>query len=155
MTYRIAGLDPNQFASLVGADEVTLADARAQRVTAVVPSKTPCRVTLDYPNVGESLILLHHVSHDVATPYRSSYAIFIRESAGEAAEYVDSIPPVFVRVTLALRGFDSKGMLHDHTLAAPGEADSKIRAMLDLVEIAYIDVHNAAPGCFAARVERT
>jgi hypothetical protein len=45
-------------------------------------------------------------------------------------------------------------MLGTAMLALPGEADAKIREMLANKGIAYIDVHNAAHGCFAARVQR-
>ncbi|MEO0440278.1 MAG: DUF1203 domain-containing protein [Pseudomonadota bacterium] len=36
----------------------------------------------------------------------------------------------------------------------PGEADQTIRQLFELDEVAYIDVHNAAHGCFVARVKR-
>ena len=46
-------------------------------------------------------------------------------------------------------------MLRNAALAGPGEADAAIRNLFDEPEIAYIDAHNAAHGCFAARVERS
>jgi hypothetical protein len=55
---------------------------------------------------------------------------------------------------MAFRAFDADGMLRNAALAAPGEADVAIRTLLEAPEIAYIDAHNAAYGCFAARVER-
>ena len=103
--------------------------------------------------MGESLILLHHTSHDVNTPYRSAFAIYVREGV-EPAEYLDAIPPVFEGRPLGLRAFDSEGMLRDARLAIPGEAEAKIIELFANPEIAYIDAHNAAHGCFAARVER-
>ena len=39
-------------------------------------------------------------------------------------------------------------------VVAPGEADEAIRALLADPGIAYINAHNAAAGCFAARIER-
>lgn len=155
MTYRISGLDPAEFAALRGADEATLAAHNAVRVVAANKPGFPCRVTLEDAEPNESLILLHHVSHDVATPYRSAYAIYVREGAERAATYVDELPPVFANRPLAFRAFDAAGMLRNAALAAPGEADAAIRNLFDAPEIAYIDAHNAAHGCFAARVERT
>ena len=38
--------------------------------------------------------------------------------------------------------------------AMPGEADRRIRQLFEPEELVYIDGHNAAYGCFAARVER-
>jgi Protein of unknown function (DUF1203) len=61
---------------------------------------------------------------------------------------------VFEGRPLGLRGFAADGMLRDARLAAPGEAEAKILDLFANPEIAYIDAHNAAHGCFAARVER-
>ena len=155
MTYRISGLDPADFAALQGADEATLAAHNAVRVVAANKPGFPCRVTLEDAEPGESLILLHHVTHDVATPYRSAYAIYVRETAERAASYVDELPPVFANRPLAFRAFDAAGMLRNAALAAPGEPDAAIRNLFEEPQIAYIDAHNAAHGCFAARVERS
>lgn len=154
MTYRISGLAPEGFVHLRGADEAALAAAGARRVIAQASRGYPCRITLEDAAEGESLILLHHVSHDVETPYRSAYAIYVREQAEEAAIYEDALPPVFEGRPIAFRGFDEAGMLRDAALAAPGEADAAIRKLFGDAEIAYLDAHNAAHGCFAARVER-
>ncbi|HMI39737.1 MAG TPA: DUF1203 domain-containing protein [Sphingomicrobium sp.] len=155
MTYRISGLDPADFATLLGADAATLAAHNAMRVTAANKPGFPCRVTLEDAEPGESLILLNHVSHDVATPFRSAYAIYVREAAEQAATFVEEVPPVFADRTMAFRAFDADGMLRNAALAGPGEADAAIHILFDAHEIAYIDAHNAAHGCFAARVERS
>ena len=154
MTYRISGLEPAQFAHLVGLSDEQLAAQGATRVTANANRGYPCRISLDDARAGETLILLHHVSHDVATPYRSAYAIYIRENADHPAVYEDRTPPVFEGRPLGLRAFDPDGNLKNALLAMPGEADAKIRELLADPAIAYIDAHNAAHGCFAARVER-
>lgn len=155
MTYRIAGLDPAQFAPLFAMSDDKLAARNARRVTAAASRGYPCRVSLQDADEGEELILLHHVSHDVATPYRSAYAIYVRETANEAAEYVDRTPPVFKGRPIALRGFDEQGNLRNAALALPGQADARIRELFASQEIAYIHAHNAAHGCFSAAIERT
>ena len=154
MTYRIAGLDPAQFAALWAMGPAELERNLAARVTAESDRGFPCRVTLEDARAGEPLILLHHVHHDVASPYRSAFAIFVREGASEAAVYKDRCPPCFDGRTLSLRGFDAHGALAQTLLAEPGKADSAIRDLLADARIAYIDAHNAAAGCFAARIER-
>lgn len=154
MTYRIEGLSPDAFESLYGMMEGQLAAEGARRVVAAASRGWPCRITLQDAEEGESLILLNHVSHDVATPFRSAYAIYVREGATEPAVYVDETPPVFEGRPLGLRGFDAEGMLRHALLALPGEADVKIRELFDRPEIATIHAHNAAHGCFAARIER-
>jgi hypothetical protein len=44
--------------------------------------------------------------------------------------------------------------LAETELVLPGNADAAIRTLLANPEIAYINAHNAAAGCFAARIER-
>jgi Protein of unknown function (DUF1203) len=155
MTYRITGLAQEPFADLIGADDAALAAQGAVRVTAAAKPGYPCRITLQDAEPGETLILINHVSHDVATPYRSAYAIYVRERAEKTASFNDALPPVFENRPMAFRAFDADGMLRNAALALPGEADAKIRALFDQPEIAYLHAHNAAHGCFSAKVERS
>ncbi len=154
MSYRITGLDREQFASLFDMDDTELAANGALRVIAQTDKGWPCRISLDDAKAGESLILLNYVSHDVATPYRNAYAIYVREDAGQPKEMIDCTPPVFEGRPIGLRAFDAFGMLRNAKLALPGEADAKIRELFEADEIAYIHAHNAAHGCFSARIER-
>jgi len=154
MTYRISGLDPAAFAALADANDADLAAQHAVRVTATAKPGFPCTIPLEDAEPGETLVLLNHVSHDVATPYRSAYAIYIREGRTAAATFIDAVPPVFEGRPLGLRGFDAAGMLRTAALALPGQADAKIREVFADPDIAYIHAHNAAHGCFAAKVER-
>jgi hypothetical protein len=153
MTYSIRGLSPDRFAPLFAMDDAELAEHNARRVTAAADRGFPCRISLEDARMGEELILLHHTSHDVDTPYRSAYAIYVRPGVA-AATYRDALPPVFEGRPLALRAFDEHGMLQTARLAGPGEADDAIRDLFADATISYIDAHNAAHGCFAARVER-
>jgi Protein of unknown function (DUF1203) len=154
MSYRITGLDRASFAELFDMNDMALAERGAVRVTAAADKGWPCRISLEDAKAGEELILLNHVSHDVATPYRSSYAIYVRKAAELSAQFVDETPPVFEGRPMAFRAFDAAGMLRNAALALPGQADEKIRALFAQDEIAYIHAHNAAHGCFSARIER-
>ena len=154
MTYRISGLSPEPFRALFGASDEVLADAGAMRVRATASKGFPCRITLEDAAEGESLLLLNHEDHAAATPFRSSYAIYVRECAGEAMVLEDALPPVFEGRPIAFRAFDAEGMLRGASLALAGDADARIRELFDRPEIAYIHAHNAAHGCFAARVDR-
>lgn len=155
MTYQINGLDPSPFAHLVGLSDEELVAHSAIRMTADKKPSFPCRVTLDDAEIGETLLLVNHVSHDGDNPYRASHAIFVSEGAGEAARYEDAIPPALDCRILSLRAFDRAGMMTDAALAKPGEADAVIRRLLADPQVDHIDAHNAIRGCFAARVERS
>ena len=154
MTYRIESLPSDAYAGLLGLGDEELAERGARRVTADARPGFPCRVALEDAEPGESLILFNHVSHDVPTPFRTAYAIYVRERPGPPACFHDETPPVFDGRILSLRGFDGEGMLREAVLASPGEADSRIRALFAKPEIAEIHAHCAAAGCFAAKIVR-
>ena len=154
MTYRIKGIDPEPYREFYGLSDGELAARGMIRMTVTEKPSFPCRVSLTDREIGETVLLLNHVSHEVAGPYRASHAIFVTEGATEAAEYVDEVPPVFDPRVLSLRGFDEQGMMVDALLMNPGEADFGIRKLFDNPEVATIHAHNAVRGCFAARIER-
>ena len=152
MAYRIAGIDPEPFKPLFALPDAELAECGVVRMTVTKKPSFPCRISLIDREVGEQVLLLNHVSHDAANPYRASHAIFVADA--ERAEFVDQVPPVFESRILSLRGFDDQGMMADALLAQPGEADAGIRSLFANPDIAYIHAHNAARGCFSARIER-
>jgi hypothetical protein len=152
MTYRIAGLDPAPYKPLFGLSDDDLAKRGIVRMTVTDPT-FPCRVSLVDRPIGEEVLLLNHVSHDVANPYRASHAIFVADT--KRAEFIDEIPPVFETRVLSLRGFDRNGMMVEAMLAQPGEADAGIRKLCENSEVETIHAHKAVRGCFSAKIERT
>jgi hypothetical protein len=154
MTYRITGLDAAPFKPLFELPDEELAARGIVRMTVDKKPKFPCRVSLTDRDIGESVLLLNHVSHDVANPYRATHAIFVAETEQEPGEYVDEVPPVFENRVLSLRGFDRDEMMADALLAQPGEADAGIRKLFANTDVETIHAHNAARGCFSAKIER-
>jgi hypothetical protein len=152
MGYRIEGLKAAAFAPLFGLSDAALAERGAVRVTADSGTGYPCRIGLGHIAPGDSAILLNHVSNDVPGPFRTAYAIYVREGADEAPVYEDRPPPVLQGRMLSLRGFDSAGMLRAALLTT--EADAGIHALLDDPAVASIHAHAAAHGCFLARIGR-
>jgi hypothetical protein len=152
MTYSVRGLDPAPYRPLFALSDEELAVRGIVRMRVTEKPSFPCRISLVDRDVGESVLLLNHVSHDVANPYRASHAIFVADAA--QAEFFDEVPPVFETRVLSLRGFDRDGMMADAVLAQPGQADAAIRALFDNPEVETIHAHNAARGCFSAKIER-
>jgi len=97
---------------------------------------------------------LNYQDHDVASPYRSAYAIFVRERAAAPARLVDELPPVLRGRPIALRVFDSDHMLIGAELATNDDVEAAVARRFADPRAAYIHAHNAAHGCFAARIER-
>lgn len=153
MSYVVRGLDPTPFKPLFGLSDEELAERGAVRMTVDSPT-FPCRVSLTDRAVGERVLLVNHVSHDVANPYRATHAIFVTEADEEPAEYVDRVPPVFETRVLSLRGFDREGMMAEAILTQPGEAEAAIRKLFANPEIETIHAHNATRGCFSAKIVR-
>ena len=89
-----------------------------------------------------------------ATPYRSSHAIFVIEGATQPFDRVCEIPPVMATRVMSLRAFDTDGMMTDAGLASGADLEPLIERLLASPRTAYIHAHNAARGCYAARIER-
>jgi hypothetical protein len=153
MTYRIAGLAREPFEPYFAMNDDELVRHGARRVIAD-NDRFPCRITLEDAAIGESLILVNHVSHDVEGPYRATHAILVRERARQAAALIDRTPPVFETRTLSLRAFDAAGDIIASRVSRPDEHDAAIRALLADPRVDHIDAHNAGHGCFSARIER-
>jgi hypothetical protein len=154
MTFRIQGLSLSQFEPLFDLDEAALAARGVLRRIADRRPGYPCRVTLDDAAPGERVLLLNHESHVAQTPYRSAYAIYVREAASASAVFEDEAPPVMRARPIAFRHFDREGMLVGASLALRDDAAAMIRAAFEDEGVAYLHAHNAAHGCFVARIDR-
>lgn len=153
MPLRYRGLDATPFKPLFAMTDAELEAAGIVRVTADAKPGYPCRVSLEDAEPGETLLLLTFRHHDTTSPYRAEGPIFVREKV--AAAYDDSaLPPVFRGRALSVRAYDARGMMVDAGLAQGPEAQALCEQFLARPETAYLHVHNAKPGCFAARVER-
>ncbi len=152
--FRIIGLPAEQFAPLFTMSEAELAANGAVRRIADdrVPGY-PCRISLTDSRPGDTLLLINHEHHAVDSPYRMRFAIYVRE--GETRfDAVNHVPEQLRLRTLAVRGFDAAGMMRGWALVDGREVESEIARLLADAETAYLHLHFAAPGCYAARVER-
>ena len=154
MTYRILGLEPGQFTDYFAMDDGELAQSLARKVVAGSDGRYPCRVSLCDAEPGEELVLANYTNHAVATPYRNTFAIYVRKDARTAADFVDTLPPVLRNRPISLRCYTVEGSLHRAAIALQDDVDPIVRDLLRDEAVAYIDAHNAMHGCFAARIER-
>ncbi len=154
MSYVVAGLPLEDFQPLFGLDDHALAALGVIRQRVETKPGSPCRITLEDAEPGETVLLLNYEHQPADTPYRSRHAIFVREAATHAAKWMDQIPEVLSRRQISLRAFDAGGMMVDAQVLAGAELEPLIQAWLQRPQIAYLHAHNAAPGCYAARIER-
>lgn len=154
MSFRIVGLDAGDFAPYFGMGDAELRRSGARMVVADAHPGFPCRVSLEDARQGERVLLVNFTSHDVANPYRTAHAIYVREGASKPEPLIGRLPPVFAGRTMSLRGFDEEGMMVRAQLVGPGQVEAGIAALFAEPRVACIHAHNAAYGCFAARIER-
>ncbi len=154
MAFCISSLSVSSFKHLLGASDETLQSHDAVRMRVNAKPGFPCRVSLEDAEIGESVILVNYEHLSVATPYRSAHALFVRESATQAEPLIDDVPESLRIRLLSLRAFDEDGMMVDADVVHGREVEPAIERMLENSSVAYLHVHNAKPGCYAARVDR-
>lgn len=154
MSFRILGLSPEPFAALYGLEDDALAARGARRVIADSTPGYPDRIEMRDAAPGEALLLVNHVHHDVANPYRASHAIFVREGATRRYDAVDEIPDVLRPRTISLRAFDRDDLMTDADLVDGRALEGAIARLLADGRVAYLHAHYAKRGCYAGRIER-
>lgn len=154
MSYRIRGLPAEDFQHLFSLTDEELARHGAVRRTADDRNPGyPCRISLTDSKPGDELILLNYEHLPVNSPYRMRFAIFIREGE-ETYDKVDEVPAQLRSRTLAVRAFDANGMMTGFQLVEGTELEAAIEKQLRAPGAEYLHVHFAAPGCYAARIDR-
>ena len=154
MAFRVVGLPSSLFRPLYGLSDQELAARGVQVMTADSSPGFPCRVSLRDAPRGARMLLLNFEHQPVDTAYRSRHAIFVEDGAEEWQPAVDEVPEVLARRTLSVRAFDEAGQMLDGVVVNGREAGPLFDRLLSLPGAAYLHVHNAGRGCYAARVER-
>jgi hypothetical protein len=154
MSFRITGLPAQEFAPLFAMSDAQLAERGAvRRVADARDPGTPCRISLTDAAAGAELILVNYEHHPVASPYRMRFAIFVRKDE-ETFDAIDEVPEQLRIRTLAVRAFDNEAMMIGRELVEGRELETSIERLFADPRAAYLHVHFAAPGCYAARVDR-
>ena len=152
--FQVSPLSADSFAHLFSLNDEEL-DSRGIVVRhAREGDRFPCRVSLRDARAGERALLLNYEHQTAATPYRSSYAIFVIAGAEQADLAPDELPEVFNGRPLAVRAFSAAGMLVEAGLGIGAEVRPVIERLLLNPDVAYLHVHNAMHGCYSARVDR-
>ena len=154
-TFRITGLDPEQFSNLFGKSDEELAAMGARRCVVDQTPGYPDRIEMRDLDVGEKALLVNYAHLDHAdSPYRSSHAVYVREGATAAYDQTGEIPEVLRRRLLSVRAFDKKAMMVAADVIDGSTLRDWITSTFDNDAVDFIDLHNAKPGCFAGRVRR-
>jgi hypothetical protein len=154
MHFRIRGLPAEHFAPLFDLSDAALAERDAVRRTADARDPGyPCRISLTDSKGGDDLILVNYEHHAVASPYRMRFAIYVRRGE-ETFDAIDTVPEQLRKRTLAVRAFDTEAMMVGWEIVEGAKLEGAIERAFAEPRAAYLHIHFAAPGCYAARIER-
>jgi len=154
MHFRIRGLPAENFAHLFAfSDEELKRHGAVRRVAGAHEPGHPCRISLADSKPGDELILTNYEHHAVASPYRMRFAIYVRNGE-ETFDAVDCVPEQLRKRVLAVRAFDKDAMMTGWELVDGAKLEGAIERLFADPRAAYLHVHFAAPGCYAASIER-
>jgi len=154
MSFQIHALPPVQFETLFTLSDRELTKVRATRMIVDAKPGYPCRVSLADAEIGETIILVNFKHQTAESPYQATHAIFVRENAEQAFPDIGTVPEALETRLISIRAFDDKHYLVAADVVEGSRLSESIPAMLQDSGIAYLHLHNAKPGCFAARVTR-
>ena len=153
--FTVRGLSPEPFQALFDLSDDELEKRWAKRYVADSKPGFPCRVSLQDAEEGDEVILTNFVHLPSKSPYRSTYAIYVRRAATTATSYTDSLPEMLRNRLLSVRAFDAKDMLVGADVIEGDHAEKAIARFFEDPAVEFLHVHFAKPGCYACRIDRT
>lgn len=155
MNFQVQALTKELFQPFFTMDKAQLASHSARRVIADQPVGYPCRVSLCDAAVGESLLLLPFMHHQVDTPYQASGPIFVREHGVAAVLAPNQLPKAMETRQMSVRAYDAEGMIKTAEVVEGAQLVLRLQQLLQVQSIAYIHLHYAGYGCYACKVVRS
>ncbi|MBT5527866.1 MAG: DUF1203 domain-containing protein [Cytophagia bacterium] len=152
--FKITPLEKNKFTNLFKLKTLELEKIGALKMIVDSYPGIPCRVSLEDAKIGGEVILVPYQHHKTKSPYQSKGPIFIRKDAETVKLEINEIPEMFNHRLLSLRGYDNSGILKEAIVTEGNVLREKIAAFFKNLEIEYIHVHNARPGCYNCTIER-
>lgn len=154
MSFRISALPAETFAPLFHLSDDALAARGGVRQVADAKPGFPCRVSLADAEIGETLLLVNFEHQPASSPYRSTHAVYVREGALRVRPAPGEVPDVLRRRLLSARAFDATGMMRDADVVEGAALEPVVERLLSGAAVAYVHLHFAKAGCYAARVDR-
>jgi hypothetical protein len=136
------------------AERLRCAGGEVQQVTA--SPGWPCRQCLRDIEVGDDALLVSYDPFDdgSTSAYRTPSPIFLHRRSCATATPTDVPPPQLTGRVLSVRAFDAADrMIHAHVVGGASVGATLAEVFAD-ADVTHAHVHNAGPGCFAAKVTR-
>jgi hypothetical protein len=154
MGFRISGLPFERVAHVMRMDAAARAAAGVVELEVDEEHAYPCRVTLEDARPGEHVILFSYAHQPAASPYQASGPIFVRRVAERTRVEIDAVPDQQRRRLLSVRAYDARDWIVAAEVTPGTELEAVIARLFGDPQVAYLHLHNARPGCYAARVDR-
>ena len=129
--------------------------AEARTIVVHEPDSYPCRRCLRDAAEGETVVLLSYdpFVDESDTPYRQPGPIFVHAEPC-SYELSDTLPEQLTRRLLSVRSFGDDHLMMGGVVVQGAELEATVDGLLGDDAVSYLHVHNAGPGCFAARIDR-
>jgi len=154
INFLINALPKDNFLEFLLKDDEELKVSHATWLTVDAEPGYPCRVSLSDAKVGERVLALSFYHHNVNSPYRSSGPIFVREKAQMAILDINEVPEMLRHRLLSIRAYNSGHLMIGAEVVQGKELESAIDRQFQNMNVEYIHIHNANPGCFNCSVYR-
>ena len=103
VNFRLEPLLKDDFLPLFTLSDAELHERSAKWLVADSKPGYPCRVTLADAEIGDRVLAVSFIHHDVQSPYRASGPVFVREIGQTASLAINEIPIMFNHRLLSLR----------------------------------------------------
>ncbi len=119
------------------------------------PNAYPCRRCLRDAEPGETVLLLSYDPFEdgAVSPYRQPGPIYVHAEPCDHRPTA-ALPDQLTGRVLSVRSFDADHLMLGGVVVEGSELGAVAAQLLDDAAVAYLHVHNAGPGCFAARIDR-
>ena len=144
----------NNFNYLFDLSEKELAAKGAKKMIVDEKPGYPCRVSLADAEIGEEVVLFPFQHLKTNSPFQSSGPIFVRKNAKTSTLEVNIIPEFLLHRFLSIRAYDTNGMMVETGTCQGTELKDKLQSYFKNINVSYIQIHNAGPGCYDCQVNR-
>lgn len=154
ISFRIVPVAHECYAPLFALDDEQLEALGARRLVVHEKPGYPCRASLADAEVGETVLLVPYIHHDVCSPYRASGPIFVRRDVVTARPAPGEVPVMLRHRLLSLRTYDAEANMIGADVVRGTEVEEAIGRLFADGRAQYLHIHNAGPGCFNCKAER-
>lgn len=152
--FQVKSLVASEFSQFFKMSAMELQELGASVMTVDRKPGYPCRVSLEDAELGEKVLLLNYHHHKASSAYDASGPIFIREMAEDSTIDRNQVPKMLDHRLLSVRAYDNMGNMTAAEVVTGTNIKSVIEDLFSNTEHAYLQVHNAGPGCYNCQIDR-